>query len=225
VRQDLRYHWLNRGYEDFDAFLAALNSERRKKIRRERRRVREAGIAFETRPGDALDDAAWARIYALYANTYHVRGQAPYLNESFWHDYGRFRGTPVRVTLARHEGRIIACALFVEGSDTLYGRHWGSEADYHSLHFETCYYQGIDYCISQGLKHFDAGVQGGHKILRGFDPIITRSAHRLQDPRLHQAVAHFLRREGDAVAEGRLRLDEHTAWRKATAAATAGALK
>ncbi|MCK5769217.1 GNAT family N-acetyltransferase [Algiphilus sp.] len=214
-RQDLQFRFANRGYADFDDYLAALSSARRKKIRRERRRVHEeAGIGFETVPGDTLDHATWERVYALYAHTYHLRGQPPYLTFDFWLRYGAVPGTPVRVVLARHEGRIVACALCVQGGDTLYGRHWGTEADYHSLHFETCYYQGIAYTIDQGLAAFDAGAQGGHKLLRGFEPVITRSMHWLSEPRLHDAVARFLERERAAVSQGRDELAAHSAYRR-----------
>ncbi|WP_420427068.1 GNAT family N-acetyltransferase [Algiphilus sp.] len=222
LREDVQFHFRNRGYASFDDYLAALSSAKRKKIRRERRRVQEeAGVHFRVVPGDALDDAAWARIYALYAHTYHVRGQSPYLREAFWQQYGRAPGTPVRVVLGERDDEIIACALCVQGADALYGRHWGCADDIHSLHFETCYYQGIAYCIEQGLSRFDAGTQGGHKLMRGFEPVLTYSLHWLAEPRLHQAVEDFLRRERAAVEDGRDRLEsEHSAYRRAEGGAS-----
>lgn len=226
LREDVQFHFRNRGYADFEGYLAALSSAKRKKIRRERRRVHEeAGIRFRVAAGDTLDDAAWARIYALYANTYHERGQHPYLSEAFWQQYGRQEGTPVRVVLGEYNGDILACALCVQGDDTLYGRHWGCAEDVHSLHFETCYYQGIAYCIQQGLARFDAGTQGGHKLMRGFEPVLTYSLHWLAEPRLHAAVADFLERERAAIEAGRERLaTEHSAYRRSdTGAASANA--
>ncbi|MEQ9012028.1 MAG: GNAT family N-acetyltransferase [Algiphilus sp.] len=216
LREDVQFHFRNRGYANFDDYLAALSSVKRKKIRRERRRVQEeAGVRFRVARGDALDDAAWARIYALYAHTYHVRGQSPYLREGFWQQYGRAAGTPVRVILGERDAEIVACALCVQGADTLYGRHWGCSEEIHSLHFETCYYQGIAYCIDQGLARFDAGTQGGHKLMRGFEPVLTYSLHWLAEPRLHEAVADFLQRERAVIESGRERLAaEHSAYRQ-----------
>lgn len=225
-RNDVQFHWRNQGYPDFAAFVARLSSDKRKKLLRERRRVAEAGLRFAVRSGEELDTAAWERVYALYSNTYEERGQDPYLSLDFFLDYGQAAGTPVRLVLAYEGQRLVAVAITVLGGDTLYGRHWGAAERYHSLHFETCYYQGIEWCIAQGLRTFDAGAQGEHKLARGFDPVTTRSAHWLADPRLHQAVAHALQRErawvgarGEALAghspyrhedgaELRLELDE-----------------
>lgn len=227
LRRDLQFRFANRDYGDFEDYLGALSSAKRKKIRRERRRViEEAGVAFDVVPGDALTLDEWQQIYRLYARTYQVRGQTPYLTPAFWFSYGRAEATPVRVVVARHAGRIIACALCVRGDNTLYGRHWGAEADFHSLHFETCYYQGIDYCIREGLHHFDAGTQGGHKLMRGFEPVMTNSLHRLVDPRLHAAVGDFLERERTAVDDSREVLaTQHSAYRQINHSPTPGAHK
>lgn len=218
MRRDVQFRFVNPGYQDFDDYLAALTSVKRKKIRRERRRVCEAGIRFSVVAGDHLNDDEWQRVYALYERTYHIRGQEPYLTQAFWEAYGRAPGTPVRVVLARAgagtTARIVACALCVESGDTLYGRHWGSEADYHSLHFETCYYQGIAYCIARGLRVFDAGTQGSHKLHRGFEPIATASAHWLAEPRMHRAVERFLTQERDIVARQQAILEGHSAFRR-----------
>ena len=183
-----------------------------------RRRVAEAGLRFEVRAGEELDAAAWERVYALYANTYEERGQDPYLSLEFFLDYGQAAGSPVRLILAYDGQRLVAVAITVQGGDTLYGRHWGAEARYHSLHFETCYYQGIDYCIRQGLRRFDAGAQGEHKLARGFDPVRTRSAHWLADPRLHQAVEHAMLQERDWVGRRGEALGEHRPYKQADAA-------
>jgi predicted N-acyltransferase len=212
-RNDVQFQFHNPGYADFEDFLSRLSSAKRKKIRRERRRVAEVGVRYSVVAGDALSESQWDRVYLLYAHTYAERGQAPYLSREFWRQWGAAAGTPVRVIVGEENGEIIACALCVEGGDTLYGRHWGALASHHSLHFETCYYQGIEYCIARGLRRYDAGTQGGHKLARGFDPVITRSAHWLAEPRLDAAVRHYLARERTAVAEGREILNEHSAFR------------
>lgn len=203
VRLDVQFHWHRDGETDFAGFLARLPHDKRKKILRERRRVIEAGIRFETRHGDELSEAEWVDVFALYANTYEERGQPPYLNLPFFLDYGRGKDTPLRLILAYEDGRLIAVALCLVGGDTLYGRHWGCAEKYHSLHFETCYYQGIEFCLREGLMHFDAGAQGEHKRHRGFEPVLTRSCHWLADARLHEAVKRFLEQERAGVEEYR----------------------
>lgn len=199
LRYDVQFHWQRAEETDFSGFLARLTHDKRKKILRERRRVAEAGIRFESRSGNELSEAQWAQVFALYSNTYEERGQPPYLSLEFFLDYGRAPGTPLRLILGYEGQRLIACAILLVGGDTLYGRHWGCAEKYHSLHFETCYYQGIEFCLREGLMHFDAGAQGEHKRTRGFAPVLTRSAHWLADGRLHDAVARFLERERPAV--------------------------
>jgi predicted N-acyltransferase len=213
-RNDIQFHWSNPGYADFDDFVARLSSAKRKKLLRERRRVAEAGLRFEVRAGDELDQAQWAQVYALYSNTYEERGQPPYLSMEFFLDYGQAAGSPVRLVLAYEERHLVAVAITLIGGDTLYGRHWGAAARYHSLHFETCYYQGIDYCIRQGLRRFDAGAQGEHKLSRGFVPVTTRSAHWLADGELRRAVAQALARERRRVDLHGQALEQHTPFRQ-----------
>jgi len=212
-RHDLQFHWFNRGDADFSSFAARFSSDKRKKMLRERRRVAEAGLRFETRRGDELDEAAWMAIYALYANTYEERGQAPYLTPGFLLGYGGAAGSPFRVILGYDGAQLIAAALTLQGNDTLYGRHWGAADRYHSLHFECCYYQGIELCLSQGLSRYDAGTQGEHKLARGFTPVLTRSLHQLAEPRLRAAVEHFLQRERRLVATRQQELMHHSPYR------------
>ena len=216
-RNDVQFHWYNEGYADFTAFVASFRSDKRKKILRERRRVAETGLQFTVRPGDDLSEAEWLHVYSLYANTYAERGQSPYLTREFFLDYGRTPGTPVRLVLAYEGAAMVAVAITLVGGDTLYGRHWGAADRYHSLHFETCYYQGIDYCIREDLRHFDAGAQGEHKLARGFTPQITRSAHWLADARLHEAVDDAMTRERDYVGMREALLEEHSPYRRSTA--------
>lgn len=223
ARHDVQYHWARRGAQSFEEFLGQLSHDKRKKIRRERRQVREAGIRFTWRRGDELSEAQWAQVFALYANTYEERGQPPYLTPAFFLDYGRRRGTPLRLILGfdgdpERGAAPRAVAITLAGSDTLYGRHWGCAEKYRGLHFETCYYQGVELCFAEGLSRFDAGTQGPHKLARGFEPVLTRSAHRLADARLAEAVGSFLAAERAAVARTRQRLAEHSAYRSDSAA-------
>lgn len=214
ARTDCQYHWSNNDYEDFDDFLARLTAAKRKKIRRERRRVMEAGINIETYNADELDEAAWDTVYRFYASTYHLRGQQPYLNLAFFLRLRETMPDRVVVFLAHHGRHPVAAALTLRDDTTLYGRHWGSHDDYHSLHFEACYYQGIDYCIRHGLRHFDAGAQGEHKLSRGFVPVITHSFHWLAHPRLRAAVADFLSRETPLVTEYAAFQESHKPYRR-----------
>lgn len=212
-RNDTQFQWRDRGYGDMGGFLAHLNSEKRKKLLRERRRVAEAGISFEVARGTELQDADWDHVFRLYSNTYHERGQAPYFTRDFLADVGHCPSLDVRLIFAVHDGRRVAVAITLVGGDTLYGRHWGAEAHYHSLHFECCYYQGIELCLREGLQRFDAGTQGAHKHGRGFEPVRTRSLHRMHDPRLHGAVAEYLARERRAVAAREVEFMHHTPYR------------
>ena len=213
-RCDVQFHWHNVGYASFEEFLARLNAHKRKKILRERRRIAESGLRFEVQPGHALNEAQWAEVYVLYANTYEERGQEPYLTLAFFLDYGYRADTPIRLILAYDQQTLVAMALTLQGGDTLYGRHWGAAASYHSLHFETCYYQGIEHCIREGLARYDAGTQGEHKHGRGFDPVLTRSMHRIIEPRLFSVVAQYLRRETVLVKERYENLVQNSPYRQ-----------
>ncbi|HET6724595.1 MAG TPA: GNAT family N-acetyltransferase [Gammaproteobacteria bacterium] len=209
VRTDCQYHWHNRGYRDFDDFLDAFSSAKRKKIRRERRRVAEAGISFRTLHGDDLDPPLLDAIFRFYRITYFERGRRPYLNREFFETIAEQMGSALVIFLACHNEEPVGAAICFRGSDTLYGRHWGADQVFHSLHFETCYYQGIDYCIREGLQHFDPGAQGQHKISRGFEPTTTYSAHWIADPEFREAIADFLSRERPMMAAYREDAREH----------------
>ena len=163
-----------------------------------------------------MSESTWAQVYALYCNTYEERGQPPYLTLAFFLDYGRAPDTPLRLILAYDGQNLVAAAITLVAGSVLYGRHWGCAEKYHSLHFETCYYQGIELCIREGLARFDAGTQGEHKLARGFDPVLTRSAHWLADERLHTAVGAHLHRERKAVAQHEELLMAHSAYRSET---------
>ena len=194
-RLGCQFHWFNREYRDFQDFLDALTSRKRKQLRKEREQVAGQGIAFDWLAGNRLSEAQWDFVHACYANTYRVRGQQPYLTRRFFSLLAERMPEAIRVVLAVQGTRPVAMAFSLVDGDSLYGRYWGCLAEYDRLHFETCFYQGIEQAIALGLKRFDAGAQGEHKLLRGFEPVLTRSWHFLRHPGLHAAVAEFLAEE------------------------------
>lgn len=198
-RLGCQYHWQNRGYRDFQDFLDALASRKRKQMRKEREQVLGQGIGFEWHQGHELGEADWDFVYACYANTYAVRGQAPYLTRAFFSLLAERMPKAIRVVFAVHGPHRVAMAFSLVAGDTLYGRYWGCLAEYDRLHFETCFYQGMDYAIAHGLQRFDAGAQGEHKLIRGFEPVITHSWHYLRHPGLRAAVNEFLEAERAGV--------------------------
>lgn len=195
-REAVQFHWRNDSYTSFDDFLARFSSRKRKTLKRERRRVTDQGISMHTFEGDAITPEHWQRFHYFYQRTYAKRsGHGGYLTREFFLDVAPKLGQQVILVLARQEEQWIAGALYFRSGDTLYGRYWGCEQELDCLHFEACYYQGIEYCIRHGLTRFDAGAQGEHKLLRGFEPVTTYSNHWIADPRLREAVAEFLQRE------------------------------
>ena len=195
MRTDFQYHWSNANYEDFDHFLSRLSSKKRKNIRRERRIVAEAGITTEIIRGDDLSEEEWNTLYDLYRITFLRKSGAPTLSPGFFQAMSH----RLRAIFARHESRIVAGAICFESNDTLYGRHWGCYQDYDSLHFEVCYYAGIDYCIKNALSRFEPGAQGEHKIARGFMPTRTCSAHWVAHEGFRQALGRHLEYEANAM--------------------------
>lgn len=199
LRRDCQFHWRNRGYGTFDEYLESFTSVKRKKAKRERRRVAEGGIRFETRYGAELDPPTLDAVHALHRDTFLRHGHEPYLTRAFFGEIARALGSSWLVKLALAGREIVAAAVFFESPDTLYGRYWGAAADFHSLHFETCYHQGIEHCIERGLAVFDPGVQGEHKVSRGFEPALTWSAHFIADTRFRAAIAEYLQQEALGV--------------------------
>ena len=199
LRRDCQFHWVNRGYADFEDYLASFTADKRKKVRRERRRVAEAGVHFQTRSGAELDPAVLARVYELHRDTFLRHGHEPYLSPEFFAEIARTMPESLMVKLAIHGRAVVAAAIFFIGEGTLFGRYWGAAADYHSLHFETCYHQGIEFCIERGLTRFEPGTQGEHKVSRGFEPAFTWSAHFIADHNFREAIAAYLAEEGAAV--------------------------
>jgi predicted N-acyltransferase len=216
-RRDCQFHWQNQAYESFEAFLADFTAEKRKKAKRERRRVAEAGITFETRSGGDMDASLWRIVYEFYADTFWRHGHEPYLNLRFFESIAAKMPESLMLKIAMHSGTPIAVAIFFVGPDALYGRYWGAGGNYHSLHFETCYYQGIDYCIEHGLKRFEPGTQGEHKIPRGFRPSITRSAHFIADPRFERAIRDFAIREASEIDAYARAVNEHIPFNRESA--------
>ena len=214
-RRDCQFHWFNQGYESFDAFLATFTAEKRKKAKRERRRVAEAGIEFDTRLGGEMTDALWKTVYAFCADTFHRHGHDPYLSLPFFKRVAASMPEQMMLKIARHGAEPIAVAIFFVGQDALYGRYWGAGGNYHSLHFETCYYQGIEYCIEHGLQRFEPGTQGEHKVPRGFVPAFTSSAHHIVDPRFAAAIGDFARRESKGVEQYAAAVNEHVPYHRA----------
>lgn len=213
MRTAYQFHWTNRGYADFDAFLADFSSHKRKNVKRERRLVREAGIEMVTIPGNQASTEQWETVYAFYRATIAKYGGIAYLNGAFFRAIARDLASRTLLVLAYRNGHPIAGALNFVGRDALYGRYWGTLDEAPGLHFETCYYQAIEYSIRHGLARFEAGAQGEHKLSRGFLPTVTRSAHWLRHPGLRAAISEFLARERASIAEDIDELNEHAPYR------------
>jgi predicted N-acyltransferase len=195
LRKDCQFHWHNHGYQDFAEFLDTFSSAKRKKVRRDRRRVAEQGIKFRRFTGREADTAVWKDVYDLISITFLRRGSLPYFSLDFFLEVSRQLPDNILLVVAEKNRLPIAAAVFYDTTDTLYGRYWGADSHYNALHFETCYYQGIDYCIEHNRQRFEPGTQGEHKVSRGFLPVNTWSAHWLGRPEFFNAVGRYLREE------------------------------
>lgn len=195
-RIGIQYHWYNSQYESFDDFLKNCKMKARKSIRRERKSICQSEVVIETVEGRNITNVLWENFYHFYCTTYAKRsGNYGYLNQTFFNIIGQTMADQIMMKVAKKKGETIAISLFFKDSSTLYGRYWGCSEEVEFLHFELCYYQGIDYCIEKNLKHFDAGAQGEHKIKRGFKPIETTSYHWINDVRFKDAISNFLLEE------------------------------
>ncbi|UOD28229.1 N-acetyltransferase [Massilia violaceinigra] len=201
LRSGVQFHWLNAGYTDFDEFLATLEQKKRKNIRAERRKVRDAGVTLRrVRGADALD-ADWRLFNRCYQRTYQAHRSSPYLNLDFFQRIGRSMPDNILLVIAEREGRPIAASLVIHSADTLFGRYWGELEHVPCLHFETAYYQPLEFCIEQKIGVFEGGAQGEHKMARGFLPTRTWSAHWLAHPAFSDAIERFLERESGGIDE------------------------
>lgn len=214
LRSAVQFHWHNAGHADFDAWLATFRADKRKQIRRERRRCTEDGITFLTLHGDDITAAQLRFVHTVHTRTFHQHGHEPYLNFEFFSEIARTMGRALMFKIAVQHGTPVAAAVFLVSDDALYGRYWGATGEHHSLHFECCYHQGIDYCLSRGIARFEPGTQGEHKVVRGFVPSTVWSAHYIADERFREAIADFLAREEPAVAAYADEVGAHAPFRR-----------
>lgn len=202
-RHTVQFHWKNEGYADFDAFLASLSQDKRKKIRQERRKVADAGVVFRHARGTDITAADWEFFYRCYERTYLEHGNAPYLTRDFFHRMATHMPQHWLMFTAEHDGHPIATSLIaldgVGTTGTAYGRYWGALQRVDCLHFEACYYQPLQWCMANGYTCFEGGAQGEHKMARALMPVRTTSAHWLAHPAFADAVQRFLEREGQGI--------------------------
>ena len=213
-RIDVQYHWENReGWQDFDAFLAAMDHKHRKNIRQERAKLARHGVTFRVLHGDEASEADIAAMHGFYLQTFREYGNTPALTLGFFRHLARAMPRAFVLVLADQGLETIAGALCVRGHDTLYGRYWGATAQVPGLHFETCYYQGIDYCLREGLARFEPGAQGEHKIARGFLPALVHSRHWIAEPDFARALGAWCAEESAAVRRYQATLAAHSPFR------------
>lgn len=213
-RTGRQFHFFNRGYADFDGFLAALASRKRKNIRKEREQALAPGIEVFSLTGDAIEQQHWDAFFEFYMDTGSRKWGTPYLTRAFFTEVGQTMTDRILLVMARRAGRWIAGAINFIGDDALYGRNWGAIEEHPCLHFELCYYRAIDYALAHGLSRVEAGAQGEHKLARGYEPVETYSAHEFADPRLARAVEGFLERERDHVEAEIEIYGEHVPFKK-----------
>ena len=200
TREGVQYHWFNKDYKDFEDYLAAMTSRKRKMINKERARVRAQNINIKILQGSEIDVDIWTLFYQLYERTYAKRnGTRGYLTNTFFNLISRDLHEQIAMAVAYINGQPIACALYLFDHSTLYGRYWGSVDEFQYLHFELCYYSGIEFAIELGLQRYDAGAQGEHKLVRGFEPVQTYSLHWIKDEQFRDAIRRFTTSEKQAV--------------------------
>ena len=214
-RTGCHFHWHNHGYTSFEDFLSRLSSRKRKKIRRERRHVQEAGIEMLIVHGNEATAGQWQIMHSFYCSTFEKKSGMPTLSLGFFQEISRTMGEQVVLVFASHDETVVAGAIMLRGENALYGRHWGCREEFNSLHFEACYYQGIDYCIRNNLQLFEPGAQGEHKISRGFLPAYTWSAHWVADERFRVAIRRYLLQEHELMVDYHDELMKTSPYRKA----------
>ena len=214
LREDIQYHWHhNAGWKDFEDFLGAMDHKHRKNIRQERRKVRDAGISFRVVHGDEASEDDLAAMHGFYLQTFAEYGNSPALTLDFIRHLAQEMPRQLVIVLAERESVPIAGALCLRGGDTLYGRYWGASELHPGLHFEACYYQGIEYCLREGLARFEPGAQGRHKIARGFLPTLVHSRHRIADPRFAEAIGAWCAEERVSTRQQLRQLHAHSPFR------------
>ena len=203
IREGVQFRWRNKGYRDFKDYLDTFNSKKRKTLLRERRFIRDQSILLKQVMGKDMTEHQLEAFYQFYQLTYLKRGNPPYLNLEFFREIVDTMPEQLLLILAIKDNTYVGAALSLLSGDSYYGRYWGCYEEYHSLHFEACYYQGLEYCISNHLQRFDSGAQGEHKIARGFEPVTTYSAHWIADPEFAAAIKDFTEREADLLGKYR----------------------
>lgn len=214
MRLGCQFHWHNEDYTSFEHYLEQLTSKKRKQIKRERRIVAEQEISFEILNGHTATEYHWQVYHRFYESTFERKSGMPTLSLNFFKEIARTMPENIVLVLAKYQDEYVASAFNLKGTDTLYGRHWGCSENFDNLHFEACYYQGLDYCISSGLKYFQPGAQGEHKIARGFMPTKTWSAHWISHPQFSESIKNFVERETVGMLHYIDELNEHSPFKK-----------
>ncbi|MEF8703157.1 MAG: GNAT family N-acetyltransferase [Candidatus Accumulibacter sp. UW26] len=214
ISRDVQFHWVDSGCGDFDGYLATFAAAKRRKVRAERRRVADSGLAIETRHGDEIDAAEWPLLHGLYASTFAKFNNHAAFSAACFADLALALGRRMVLFIARERRLPVAVAICFRSDEALYGRYWGCSGNYPSLHFELCFYQGIAYCLQQGLRRFEPGAGGEHKLARGFSPTVVQSAHWIADPAMRALLARHLAQQGDAVADYRDEAAAHLPFRR-----------
>jgi predicted N-acyltransferase len=214
LRRGVQFHWRNEAYGSFDEFLARLSHDKRKKIKQERRKVLETGVVFKRLVGPDISEEHWRFFTRCYNGTYRAHHSTPYLSYAFFERLGQVMPEHLLLVIAELDGKPVASALNIFGPEVLYGRYWGSMGYVPNLHFETCYYQAIEFCIERGIQVFEGGAQGEHKLSRGFSPVETCSAHWLKHPGFADAIEKFLGRESAGVERYIDELTERSPFRR-----------
>lgn len=214
MRSGVQFHWKNQNFTDFDDFLATFTAMKRKKLKRERRSVSDAGLRLATLHGDEIDAASWQAIYRHYRDTFRRYGNHPAFSLAFFQQLAAQIGRAMVVFVAYQGDDLVASAICYRSDTALFGRHWGADIDCPGLHFELCYYQGIAYAIEHGLQTFESGAQGEHKLARGFAPVTTWTSYWIADLRMRQSVAQFIAREAAATENYQLEMATHLPFRQ-----------
>lgn len=214
MRLGCQFHWSNNNYSSFSHYLDQLTSKKRKQIKRERRIVKEQDISFEILDGTTATEHHWDIYHRFYESTFDRKSGTATLSKEFFKEIAKTMPESIVLVLAKHQDNYVASAFNLKGTDTLYGRHWGCFEEFDNLHFEACYYQGLDYCIENGLKSFEPGAQGEHKIARGFMPTKTWSAHWISHPQFSESIKNFLTHETDGMLNYIEELNQHSPFKK-----------